>query len=111
MQAKWKLALCNAAIGAMIGFVASLPAHIPNSLYSTIDNLYGAAAGAILTFLIQLKPLIEKEAEDEERIEDRRLNIQIAEIQDTACDDIANAKTDSANKKKPRIGNMLWWLP
>ena len=66
MKAKYKLAVLNAATVAAIAFLGSLPAHLPTSLIDGIANMYAAGIGAGLAFLFQLKPLLEKEIEDEE---------------------------------------------
>lgn len=99
MKAKYRLAILNAAIVAAIAFLASLPSHIPTSLFDAMQNLYAAGIGASLAFLFQIKPLLEKEAETEADNE-ARADRQIASIQDKARDDV-----DTVNRKrrnKPR---------
>ena len=71
MKAKYKLAVANAVLIAGIAFLASLPVHMPASLYEAITNLYAAGIGAGLAFLFQLKPILEKEAAIEEHEEEK----------------------------------------
>jgi len=119
MKAKWKLALLNAGVGAGIAFLSSLPLHIPTSFINAVGNVCAALIGAGLAFLFQIKPLLEKELNDEEkydekmtqiRIESRRLRQEVDAIHDQACDDVATAKKDSREKvNRPRVGMLVWW--
>ena len=117
MKAKWKLAIANAAVGAAIGFISSMMLHVPVSLFDALGNIYASGMGALLAFLLQIKPLLEKEVELEEKREeggnsdppdDPPATVVVVEKQ--ANEKMVKMQTEKCKtKKKKYIGTLISW--